>query len=111
MNLFRKTPNLKVFNSTPFVLILTRIDLLEKKLAAKEKEGANLDDYFPDLGLGNDYDEALPLVMDYMEQQLVTKLKPTQPYKVQYVNAVDGEAFPQWFTKCSQWMESVCSTN
>ena len=55
LTLFAKIVKFRVFRTTPIILVLNRVDLLEKKLVAKEKEGVNLDDYFPELGLGTDY--------------------------------------------------------
>lgn len=103
LQLFKKSTNFLVFRETPFVLFLNKQDLLEDKLKKLKAQNANLDDYFPSLGLGTNYDNALPEIRQYYKQKFLSVVTHDKGRIItHFVTATDKDTFKKVFQSAAQ---------
>lgn len=92
IELCKKTLNCSSLINISFILLLTKSDLLEQKLDKMEKRSENLDDYFPQLKLGMNYDNAFEKIKKHIEMSLLAEVELTERYLfVKYLNATDSK--------------------
>lgn len=106
LKVFKKVFNFLPFRTseTPFVLFLNKEDLLIEKLKKMENEGKNLDEFFPDLKLGTNYDNVVEKVKAHIRDKYLAEINEQQRDRVMphYITATDKDIFLQIFQAATQ---------
>ena len=82
-----------------FVLIFTKVDLLKEKLNIFEEVGENLNEYFPELNLGYNYQNAFESIMLYIKDMFLNSLsvEHRQQISCHFMNMVNPLSFQDHF--------------
>ena len=89
--IFKRLVEIPSLYDIPIVLLLNKVDLLEEKLKRFEEQGVNLNEYFPTLRLGFNYDVALEAILDHFQSELLRLVSAPRIIGTYVISAIDTQ--------------------
>ena len=80
-----------IWKDVPIVLVLNKVDVLERKLLWFKETKTSLDDYFPELELGSNHDGSLDIVLKHLTKRLEECVPRTRLLGCYHTSAVKHE--------------------